>query len=47
MFRLIRILIALTAVFVMGILYERNGMADNCVKRGGSVDNGICIGARK
>jgi len=47
MLRLIRILVLLGAVFVAGILYERNGMADNCLDRGGHVVNGICLGARE
>ncbi len=47
MFRLIRFIVFLAAVFVAGILYERNGMADNCLDRGGHVVKGICIGARK
>jgi hypothetical protein len=47
MFRLLRILILLGAVFVAGILYERNGMTDNCLDRGGNIEKGICIGARQ
>lgn len=47
MFRLFRFIILLGAVFVSGILYERNGMADNCLDRGGNVVKGICIGAQK
>ena len=47
MFRLMRFIVLLGAVFVAGILYERNGMADNCLDRGGHVVKGICIGAKE
>lgn len=47
MFRLLRFLFLLFVAFIAGILFERNAMADNCLDRGGHVEKGICIGARK
>lgn len=47
MFRLLRFLFLLGAMFVAGIIFERNAHADNCLDRGGKVERGICIGARE
>ena len=47
MLRLLRFLFLLGAAFVSGIIFERIAHTGNCLDRGGNVERGICIGARK
>ena len=42
--RIFRTIILIGIAFVAGLLYQRGIYADQCLDRGGRMDDGICFG---
>lgn len=46
LFHPFKLIILVSAGFMAGVVFERGALGDKCELRGGSMEQGVCIGAK-